>query len=93
MVRAVLKKLQKAQLYAKQLQSFLGFENFYCQFKSTFTQIALPITNLLKTGGRVKQKASQPLNWSLECQATFEKLKCLFAAEPVLNTLTQMSLL
>lgn len=33
-----------------QLQSFLGFVNFYCQFIPTFAQIALPITNLLKTG-------------------------------------------
>lgn len=32
----------------KQLQSFLGFTNFYWQFILSFAQIALHITNLLK---------------------------------------------
>lgn len=27
----------------------------------------------------------QPLKWTMECQASFEKLKCLFAAELVLK--------
>lgn len=69
----------------RQLQSFLDFANFYCQFIPTFSQIPLSITNLLKTGGGTKPKPSQPLNWSLNCQTAFEKLKRLFSAEPVLN--------
>ncbi|XP_070797140.1 uncharacterized protein [Pituophis catenifer annectens] len=118
MVRAVLKKLRAAELYAKlskcefhqtkidslgyrisheeiemdpekvwavlewappctckQLQSFLGFANFYRQFIASFAKIALPITNLLKTKGEVRPKPSQPLEWTMECQAAFEKLK------------------
>lgn len=35
----------------KQLQSFLGFPNFYSQFIPSIAKIALPITELLKTGG------------------------------------------
>lgn len=38
-----------------------------------------------------KPKPSQPLNWSLECQAVFKMLKSLFATEPVLKHLTQMN--
>lgn len=69
----------------KQLQSFLGFANVYQQFIPSFAQIALPIMNLLKTKGGDKPKPSQPLKWSMECQAMFELFKCLFAAEPVLK--------
>lgn len=67
----------------KQLQSFLGFANFYCQLIPTFAQIVLPINNLLKT--KREDKPSQPLKWTMKSQAVFKKLKCLFAAEPVLK--------
>lgn len=33
----------------------------------------------------MKPKPGQPLNWSLKCQAAFEKLKHLFAVELVLK--------
>lgn len=59
----------------RQLQSFLGFMNFYRQFILTFTQIALPITNVLKTGKGVKPRLSQPLNWTVECQVALKSLK------------------
>ena len=35
----------------KQLQSFLGFANFYRTFIPQFASIALPLTELLKTKG------------------------------------------
>lgn len=70
----------------KQLQSFLRFANFYKQFIPSFTAIASPITELLKTGKRgEKPWLNQPLNWTMECQAVFKKLKGLFTAEPVLK--------
>lgn len=69
----------------KQLQSFLGFANFYRQFIPSFASIALPLTNLLKTKKDGKPRPSQPLEWTMSCQAAFEKLKRLFAAEPVLK--------
>lgn len=65
-------------------QSFLGFTNLYRQFVLAFAEVALPITNLLKTEGG-KPQPSQPLAWSLDCQHTFKKLKRLFAEEPVLK--------
>lgn len=69
----------------KQLQNFLGFTNFYRQFIPSFAQIMLPITNLLKTKREGKLKLTQPLKWTMECQAAFVKLKSLFPAEPVLK--------
>lgn len=42
----------------KQYQSSLEFANFYCQFILSFSQIALPITSLLKIKGEGKPKPS-----------------------------------
>ncbi|KAK9408147.1 hypothetical protein NXF25_006921 [Crotalus adamanteus] len=68
-----------------QLQSFLGFANFYRQFVPDFARVALPLTELLKTrNSPVKTRPSQPLAWSRESQAAFEHLKALFAKEPIL---------
>lgn len=50
-----------------------------------FAQIALPITNLLRTKGVDKPKPSQPLKWNMECQTAFEKLKMLFSSQLVLK--------
>ncbi|XP_070800866.1 uncharacterized protein [Pituophis catenifer annectens] len=72
-VKAVLKWAPPST--RKQLQSFLGFTNFYPQFIPSFAKISLPITNLLKTKGEGKLKPSQPLKWTMKCQAAFEKLK------------------
>ncbi|KAK9395798.1 hypothetical protein NXF25_019159 [Crotalus adamanteus] len=69
----------------RQLQSFLGFANFYRQFVPDFARVALPLTELLKTrNSPVKSRPSQPLAWSRESQAAFEHLKTLFAKEPIL---------
>ncbi|XP_015746237.1 uncharacterized protein LOC107326551 [Python bivittatus] len=71
-----------------QLQSFLGLANFYHQFILNFAQVALLLTDLLKTKGKDKAKASKPrapLAWSRECQEAFEELKHLFMAERILK--------
>lgn len=71
----------------KQLQSFLGFANFYRQFIPSFAQIALPLTDLLctkhiKLG---KPNPKQILEWTQSWQLAFERLKSLFAQEPILK--------
>lgn len=48
-------------------------------------QIALPITNRLKTKGEGKLKPSQLLKCTVKCQTAFKKLKRLFSAESVLK--------
>ncbi|KAK9410979.1 hypothetical protein NXF25_002154 [Crotalus adamanteus] len=82
-VKAVLE--WQAPRTRRQLQSFLGFANFYRQFVPDFAQVALPLTELLKTrNSPVKARPSQALVWSRESQAAFEHLKALFAKEPIL---------
>uniref|UniRef100_A0A803TIV3 ribonuclease H n=1 Tax=Anolis carolinensis TaxID=28377 RepID=A0A803TIV3_ANOCA len=73
----------------KQLQSFLGFANFYRTFIKDFARLTLPLTDLLKTKGRgetAKVKApGAKLTWTIECQEAFEALKKRFTEEPVLQ--------
>ncbi len=53
----------------KALQSFLGLVNFYCQFIPVATRILLPLTNVLRGGGRGK------LHWNEETGVAFEAAK------------------
>ncbi|XP_077166890.1 uncharacterized protein LOC143823989 [Paroedura picta] len=70
----------------RQLQSFLGFANFYRTFIPNFAKVALPLTDLLKTkqGGKTASRPGTPLLWTPPCQNAFDKLKLLFTSEPVL---------
>ncbi|KAK9406808.1 hypothetical protein NXF25_005582 [Crotalus adamanteus] len=69
----------------RQLQRFLGFANFYRQFIPSFADVALPLTQLLRTKHIAgKLRPGQSLNWTVACQRAFESLKTLFAQEPVL---------
>lgn len=57
----------------KQLQSFLGFTNFYCQFIPSFAQVVLLFTNLLKTKHLTKKPCPGcPVVWTIECQQAFK---------------------
>jgi len=51
----------------KDIQKFLGFCNFYCQFVKDYSHIACPLFNLTKKG--------QPWNWTLECNTAFKTLR------------------
>lgn len=83
-VKAILE--WQAPKMCKQLQSFLGFANFYQQFIPSFTKVALPIMDLLKTKHVVaKPRPDQPLQWIIESQHAFETLKGLFTKELVLK--------
>ncbi|XP_041912451.1 uncharacterized protein LOC121677640 [Alosa sapidissima] len=61
----------------KDLQRFLGFANFYRRFICNFSQLASPLTSLL----RKKPKA---LSWSDEASQAFHLLKETFTKAPVL---------
>jgi hypothetical protein len=60
----------------KQVQSFLGFANFYRRFIRDFSKIVQPLTNLTR-------KAIFYL-WSAKCQKAFESLKTAFTTAPIL---------
>src|SRR5258706_5254917 len=58
------------------MQSFLGFTNFYCRFIADYSQMTLPLTNLCK-------KAT-PWNFGQRETTTFQTLKNAFSTAPVL---------
>ena len=61
----------------KQVQSFLGFTNFYHHFIANFSKIAKPLTHLTQK--------DTPFSWTLECQHVFEELKQAFIIASVLQ--------
>ena len=61
----------------KEVQSFLGFGNFYRKFIHKYLEIVKPLNDLLKK--------DKPFIWTEECQKALENLKTRFTAEPVLQ--------
>lgn len=61
-----------------QVQSFLGFANFYRRFIKNYSAIAKPLTELTKK--------DKDFEWSTAEQAAFDQLKKRFTEEPVLAT-------
>lgn len=61
----------------REVQSFLGFRNFYRKFIRHFSNLARPLNDLLK-----KEKRFE---WTEETQKAFETLKECFISEPVLR--------
>jgi Reverse transcriptase (RNA-dependent DNA polymerase) len=59
----------------KEIQFFIGFENFYHRFVKGFSHLAHPLYNLLKK--------DKKFVWSKECQESFDQLKKQFTEEPV----------
>ena len=60
----------------KDIQSFLGFANFYRRFIHNYSDIVVPMTRLTRKGA--------PWNWSASCQEAFDTLKIAFTTVPIL---------
>jgi len=60
----------------KQVQSFLGFANFYWRFVFNYSDIVIPLTRLTRK--------LAPWNWRSEADTTFRALKQAFTKAPVL---------
>lgn len=61
----------------KDVQSFLGFCNFYRKFIPHYAELSKPLDNL--------KRKDQSWNWTLECQVAFEALKAEFLKKPILR--------
>ena len=61
----------------KELQSFLGFANFYRRFIDNYSGIVKPLTSLLKK--------EVVFEWSEACENSFQVLKTAFTQAPVLR--------
>ena len=60
----------------KEVQSFLGFANFYRRFIANYSDIVVPLTRLTCK--------DTPFIWSPACQTAFKGLKHAFTTAPVL---------
>ena len=60
----------------KEVQSFLGFANFYRRFICNYSQIAIPLTTLTQK--------NQVFQWTHQANKAFEELKARFCQAPVL---------
>jgi len=63
----------------KEVQSFLGFTNFYCRFIQGFSHLARPLFNLTR-------KATE-WRWGAEEQSAFNSLKEQITTAPILTLL------
>ena len=61
----------------KDIQSFLGFANFYCQFIFNYSDIVIPLTHLTRK--------DIPWKFNSSCQDTFNSLKKAFTSAPILT--------
>jgi hypothetical protein len=60
----------------KEVQSFLGFANFYRQFIKDYSKVAAPLTDLTKS--------DRVFEWTAEAEEAFQELKTRFSTEPIL---------
>ena len=58
----------------KDVQSFLGFANFYRRFIANYSDIVTPMNRLTRK--------DHPFAWTPECQQSFDSLKEAFATAP-----------
>ena len=61
----------------KEVQSFLGFTNFYCHFIPDYSIMACLLLDLIKK--------DHCWDWTAEIQASFNNLKQLFLSKPILQ--------
>ena len=61
----------------KEVQSFLGFANFYCRFIQGYSKLTRSLTDLTKK--------SEKFDWQAECQEAFDMLKKRFTSAPILR--------
>ena len=61
----------------KDIQSFLGFTNFYRRFISRYSDIVVPLTRLTRKG--------TPWNFTDQARSAFKLLKSTFTSAPVLT--------
>ena len=61
----------------KEVQSFLGLANFYCQFVKDFSKIVAPLHKLTRK--------DQKWEWDAVHQKDFDELKARFTKQPILT--------
>jgi len=65
----------------KHLRSILGMANFFRTFIPLFSEMAAPLTDLLKASG----PGTCRLAWSVDCETSFHMIKTALTSAPVLR--------
>ena len=68
---------------AKNILVFLGFAEFYRRFVKKISQVAAPLTDLIKDAK--KRETKQPFVWNLAAQKAFDELIRRFTTAPILQ--------
>ncbi|XP_029920671.1 uncharacterized protein LOC115368614 [Myripristis murdjan] len=68
----------------KQVRAFLGLAGYYRRFVSGFAKIARPLNQLLTGIPADKKFENRKVQWSPECQMSFDELKTALTQAPVL---------
>ena len=64
----------------KEVRRFLGLAGYYLRFIPNFAELTSPLTDLTRKG------ASDPLQWTEQCQESLERVKQALCGEPLLHT-------
>jgi hypothetical protein len=67
----------------REVQTFLGFANFYRRFIRFYSKIVHALTSLTK--GNKKGKQPVPINWGDAQEQAFRKIKAAFTEAPILR--------
>jgi transposase InsO family protein len=71
----------------KELQSFLGFANFYRRFIEGYSRITAPLTDLTRKDlTNCSRQGHQAFTWGTEAESSFQELKGKFTTAPILAT-------
>ena len=73
----------------KEIQAFLGFANFYCQFIPNFSKLSQSLVSAIKRSHYITKSGNKKIKydlfeWNNERQKAFEGLKQAFTTSPVL---------
>jgi hypothetical protein len=67
------------------IRQFLGLASYYRRFIKNFSQIALPLSDLLKVGESADKNKFRHVPWNTSHQLAFERLKAALTSAPVLQ--------
>lgn len=68
----------------KEVRAFLGLAGYYRRFVAGFAKIARPLNRLLTGIPANKKTQARKVQWTPECQASFDALKVALTSAPVL---------
>ena len=66
------------------VMSFLGLAGYYRRFIRNYSDICIPISDLVKGSASQKKRSKEPVEWGVKQQEAFDKLKKVMSSAPFL---------